>query len=132
MSEQNVEIVERSIDAVNRRDVDAYAELIAPEFELFPAMTGFAGVSFRGREGLSRYFEQLGETWDEFRVIAEEFRDLGEAVLVLMRLDARGRGSGVPVRGRQAFICEFRGDEISRVRSYLDRDDALKAAGVAE
>lgn len=109
-----------------------YAELIAPEFELFPAMTGFAGVSFRGSEGLSRYFEQLGETWDEFRVIAEEFRDLGENVLVLMRLQARGRGSGVPVRGRQAFIREFRGDEISRVRSYLDRDDALKAARVAE
>jgi ketosteroid isomerase-like protein len=96
MSEQNVEVVERSIDAVNRRDVDAYAEPIGPEFELFPAMTGFAGVSFRGCEGLRRYFEELGETWDEL------------------------------------LICEFRGDEISRVRSYLDRDEAFKAVGLAE
>jgi hypothetical protein len=51
MSAANVEIVEQSIDAVNRRDLDAYAALITPDFELIPAMTGFTGVSFRGREG---------------------------------------------------------------------------------
>ncbi|MGH2865349.1 MAG: hypothetical protein ACRDJX_08895, partial [Solirubrobacteraceae bacterium] len=42
------------------------AELCPPTHQLnaylFPAMTGFADVSFRGREGLSRYFEQLDET----------------------------------------------------------------------
>ncbi|HEX3511431.1 MAG TPA: nuclear transport factor 2 family protein [Solirubrobacteraceae bacterium] len=132
MSRENVAIVQRSIDAVNRRDADAYAELIAPEFELFPAMTGFAGASFRGPEGLGRYFEELRESWEEFQVEAEEFRDLGGTVLVLMRLDARGRGSGVPVVGHQALICELRAGKLLSVRSYLDRGEALRAAGVAE
>lgn len=132
MSEENVEIVKRSVDAVNRRDLDAYAALITPDFELIPAMTGFTGVSFRGREGFGRYLEELGDTWEEFRVVAEAFRDLDAMVLVFMRLEARGKGSGVPVTGRQAFICDFRGGKISRVRSYLDHGEALRAAGLAE
>ncbi len=132
MSQENVEIVKRSIDAVNRRDLDAYAALITPDFELIPAMTGFTGVNFRGREGFGRYLEELGDTWEEFRVAVEEFRDLDAMVLVFMRLEARGKGSGVPVTARQAFICDFRRDKISRVRSYLDHDEALRAAGLAE
>jgi len=132
MSQENVEIVQRSIDAHNRRDLDAYVALTTPDYELLPAMTGFAGVSFRGREGLERYFEELSDTWDEFRVIGEEFRDLGDIVLVIMRLEARGKGSGIPVSGTQALICNLRGGKISRIRSYLDRDDALRAAGLSE
>lgn len=131
MSEENVAIVKRSIDAVNRRDLDAYAALITPDFELIPAMTGFTGVSFRGREGFGRYLEELGDTWEEFQVVAEELRDLDAMVLVFMRLEARGRGSGVPVTARQAFICDFRGGKISRTRSYLDHGEALRAAGLA-
>jgi hypothetical protein len=90
MSPANVETIKRSIDAHNRRDLEAYVELITPDYELLPAMTGFAGISFRGREGLERYFEELGDTWEEFLVVGEEFRDLGEVVLVVMRLEARG------------------------------------------
>jgi ketosteroid isomerase-like protein len=132
MSEANVEIVKRSIDAVNRRDLDAYAALITPDFELIPAMTGFTGISFRGREGFGMYLEELGDIWEEFRVVAEEVRDLDAMVLVFMRLEGRGKGSGVPVTARQAFICDFRGNKISRTRSFLDHGEALRAAGLSE
>jgi ketosteroid isomerase-like protein len=132
MSQENVEVVKRSIDAVNRRDLDAYAALITPDFELIPAMTGFTGLSFRVREGFGRYLKELGDIREEFRVVAEEFRDLDALVLVFMRLEGRGRGSGVPVTARQAFICDFRGNEISRTRSFLDHGEALRAAGLSE
>jgi alkylation response protein AidB-like acyl-CoA dehydrogenase len=49
MSEEKVEIVKRSIAAVNRRDLDAYAALITPDFELIPAMTGFRSRAMRRR-----------------------------------------------------------------------------------
>jgi hypothetical protein len=39
----------------------------------------------------------LGDIWEEFRVVAEEVRDLDAMVLVFMRLEGRGKGSGVPV-----------------------------------
>jgi uncharacterized protein len=95
-------------------------------------MTGFTGVSFRGREGMERYFEALGDTWSEFRAVAEEFRDLGDRMLVLVRLEGRGKGSGIPVAGRHMVIFEFRGGKISCIRTYLDHGEALRAVGLAE
>jgi ketosteroid isomerase-like protein len=132
MAQENVEIVKRSIDALNRRDLDAYAELITSDYELLPAMTGFTGVSFRGREGMERYFQELGDTWEEFQVVGEEFRDLGERMLVLTRLEGRGKGSGVPVAAVHAVIFDFRDSKISRIQSFLDHAEASRAAGLSE
>jgi ketosteroid isomerase-like protein len=133
MSQQNVEIVKRATDALNRRDVDAYGELITADYELLPAMTGFTGVSFRGREGMERYFEELADTWEEFSVLAEDFRELdGECMLVLVRLEGRGKGSGIPIDALHTVLFHFRGGRISRIHSYLDRGEALRAAGLSE
>jgi ketosteroid isomerase-like protein len=38
MSQENVEIAKRLIDAYNRRDLDAYDDLYTPDFERFPAL----------------------------------------------------------------------------------------------
>ncbi len=69
---------------------------------------------------------------DEFRGFAEEYRDLGDRVLWLGRLEGRGRGSGVPVSAQLDIIFDVRGDKVSRMRPYLDHDEALRAAGLAE
>jgi ketosteroid isomerase-like protein len=59
-------------------------------------------------------------------------RDLGDRVLCLGRMEGRGRGSGVPVDAPLGAIFEFRDDKISRMRAYLDHDEALRAAGLSE
>lgn len=38
MSQANVEITKRGIDAFNRRDVKALADVVTPDFEWFPAL----------------------------------------------------------------------------------------------
>jgi hypothetical protein len=53
-------------------------------------------------------------------------------VLVLGRLEGRGRGSGAWVDAPQGTILDFLGWEISRVRTYLDHGEALRVAGLAE
>ena len=40
MSQANVEIVKRAIDAFNRRDVEGLVELTTADFKWFPAMPG--------------------------------------------------------------------------------------------
>jgi ketosteroid isomerase-like protein len=133
MSQVNVEIVKRVIDAFNRRDVDLIAKLTTPDFEWFPALPGnVEGGGYRGREGIETYLSEIRDTWEELRIFGGEFRDLGDRVLVLGRAEGRGRGSGVPVDTSHGFVAEFRGDKLSRVRTYLDHDDALRAAGLAE
>jgi ketosteroid isomerase-like protein len=133
MPQPNVEIIKRAIDAFNRRDVDLIADLTTPDFEWFPALPGHVeGGGYRGREGVETYLREIRDTWEELRIFGTEFRDLGDRVLVLGRAEGRGRGSGVPVDTSHGFLAEFRGDKVSRIRTYLDHDDALRAAGLAQ
>jgi uncharacterized protein len=134
MSEANVEIAERVIDAFNRRDVDAIFECVNQDVEWFPAMpVTFSGGALRGREGIESYIGEVGDTWDEYRVVAQDFRGLGDdQVLVLSRVEGRGAGSGGLVDSAMGQIYDFRDGKISRVRTYLDHAEALKAAGLVE
>ena len=65
-------------------------------------------------------------------VVAEEFRDLGDRVLLLGRIEGRGRASGVPVDPPFVSILDFRGDRIWRNRVYFDHGEGLRAAGLSE
>jgi ketosteroid isomerase-like protein len=133
MSQENVEIAERALDGYNRRDLSVFDELTTADFELLTAVTGsIEGGGIGGRESVQRYFEMLDETWEEFLLVPEEFRDLGGRVLVLGRTEGRGRGSGVPVDAPYAAIYDFRDGKISRARGFLDHDEALRAAGLTE
>lgn len=126
MSEKHVEITRQGIDALNRREVDTFADLTTADFALFPALDRTVeGHSYRGREGIERYFEMVSDTWEEFNVLGDELRDLGDCVLVLGRVEARGRGSGVEVDAPFASIVDLHDGKMSRVRGYLDHGEAL-------
>ena len=93
---------------------------------------GLGGGGYRGREGADRFYADTRENWEQLQTVAEEFRDLGDRVLVLGQLEGRGKGSGAPVDAPHAGVYDFRGDRIWRIRVYLDRADGLRAAGVSE
>jgi ketosteroid isomerase-like protein len=132
MSQENVEIVKRAISAFNRRDLDGLEELGTPDIEWITSMGAIEGETFRGREGGDAYVARLSHAWEEFRTIAEDIRDLGDRVLMLGRVEGRGKGSGVPVNMPLAQVCDFRDGKVCRIRSYLDHAAALKAVGLEE
>jgi hypothetical protein len=134
MPRDKVEVARQAVDAYNRRDVDdLFAELATPDFEYYPAITRAldGGGGYRGREGVDRFAADARENWEELQSLPEEFRELGDRVLVLGRLKGRGKGSGAPVDAPQATIFDFRGDRIWRSRVYLDRAEGLRAAGLS-
>ena len=133
MSQENVEIVKRVIDAFNRRDIDAIFECVNQDVEWFPAMPVTFGGGLRGREGIESYVREVSDTWEEYRVVGQDFRDLGEdRVLVLSRVEGRGAGSGGLVDTEMGQMFDFRDGKIARVRTYLDHGEALRAAGLSE
>lgn len=109
MSQEKVEIARRGIDAFNRGDVEALAVDTTEDVELFAALAGAVeGGGFHGRAGIEAYFQITAETWGEFRILAEDFRDLGDGVLVVGRIWGRGRGSRVPVEAPNAKATPHR------------------------
>jgi ketosteroid isomerase-like protein len=133
MSQTNVEVVKVLMNAVNRRDIDTFAGLTTADFEWFPVFAArVEGDVYRGRQGIETFLGEVDQTWEEFRPVPEQYRDLGDRVLALGRLKTRGRASGVPSESPWGGVYDFRDGKISRIRTYLDHGEALRAAGLSE
>jgi ketosteroid isomerase-like protein len=133
VSQANVEIVKRLADAFSGGDLEIIADLVTPDFEWLPAISeAFGGSGYRGREAFEEWVVDIRNAFGEIRPLGEEFRDLGDRVLMLGRIDGQGKGSGVPVGAPLGWVVDFRGEKVSRIRAYLDHAEALRAAGLAE
>ena len=138
MSQENVEAVHEWIAAINRRDLAALLELADPdiEFRSYLAALSGSGGAYRGHDGLKRYLRDLDDAWESFQVEQDECRDLGEIVLMVGRLHARGRSSGLEVKERLAFLHTFREGtgpgRYVRLEFFATVDEALAAAGLSE
>jgi len=133
MSEENVEIARKISDAINRRDTEAILLYADPEIEVQSAIIGGAeGNTYRGHEGVRRWMAESEVAFSELRGEAVEYRDLGDDVLTVARLHARGRESGVEIDSPLAWLTTFREGKIVLARGYLDVQDALEAAGLSD
>ena len=119
------------MEAFNARDVGSFAALTASDFEWFPSMMAIEGESFEGPDGVALYFERLGGAWDYFHVTPERYLEGDGLVLVLGRLEGRGRGSGATVDSALGMAFDLNDGAITRIRGYLDRAEALAAVGLA-
>jgi ketosteroid isomerase-like protein len=116
-------------DAWNRGDFDGWAGLGHPEVEFYPEMPGqLEGRVYRGRDGLRRFWDEWHDVWDPVSVRVDEHEWLGERLLVVGMVDARGRYSGVTVNSPIAWVFDFDGQQIRATRSYLDAAAARDAA----
>jgi ketosteroid isomerase-like protein len=96
MSQENIETVRRSVEAVNRGMVEEALEFLDPEGELHSAIVGGTeGNVYRGHDGFRRWFADAFESFEELRTELTEFRDLSDRVLAFGRIHARGRESGL-------------------------------------
>src|SRR5262245_47377329 len=138
MSEENVEVVRRAFDAFNRGGVDACVSegVWSPEivWDVTPSRIPGLGA-YRGQEEVRRFFE---EDWfgtfpfDEWEVVLEEVIDAGDRVVGMSRQHGRGASSGAVAEQEVAQIATLRDGQIVRVVTYLDRAEALEAAGLSE
>ena len=134
MSQENVEIVRRTVEAILRGDWEQAAQLLDPDAEGHGTVGGLSeGEVLRGVTQLRHSFEQEdAEAWDERRLKAEEFIDAGDRVVVLVREFRRGRGSGIELETDTAAVFEVRDGRVVRIQGYMDRAEALEAAGLRE
>lgn len=132
MSQENVDKAREFIDAYNRRDFDAAIESFDPEIDfVLPARQ--SADSGRGADHVIRFFEGIDETFDELRLLPQEFVDAGNRVATRLRFYARGKGSGM-VLDEELYhqVTTFRDGRIVRIEYLDDWAAALEAARVRE
>jgi ketosteroid isomerase-like protein len=87
--------------------------------------------AYRGRAGAERWLRDWGDAWAEWNIEPEEFIDAGKAVIVVIRMHAKGLGSGVALDRQDALVYRFRDDKIVRTDYYNSKEQALEAAGIS-
>jgi ketosteroid isomerase-like protein len=131
VSQENVELVRRCYEAWDRRDFEALPELLQSDFELDLTARVLNPDRYVGVEGLRRFVDELGETWEDMGLEPEEFIDAGDQVVVPILARLRGRGSGLPLQDRIVQVWSVREGRVERMQVFTDRDEALRAAGLA-
>ena len=129
MSKENVEIVQRALEASTRRDNEATFALYDPEVEIYGQVDG---AVYRGLTGVRVFFRDWFAAWSELAYDAEEWIDAGDDVIEALHVRARGRQSGVPVERREWHVWTLRGGKLRRLRVYATKADALETLGLSE
>jgi ketosteroid isomerase-like protein len=126
-----METVRRAISAINARDIDAYLACCTENVELL--IPASVGAEYLGADGIRRFFTDIDDAGPDFRIEVQRVQAIGDSnALALLRVGWTGRASGIVTGAESANVYDFIDGEISRVRIFLDRDEALKAVGLAE
>jgi ketosteroid isomerase-like protein len=133
MSQENVEVVRRSIDAFSHGDLGGVLDGLAPEFEFQPSGR-FMDTQriYRGRDGWVEFWAAFRAAWEDIAVSIERMEDLGSRVLTLGEMRGRGVESGIAVHAEAAWLHTINDGLIVGLRSFSTWNEALEAAGLRE
>ena len=135
MSQENVTLARKAIDALDRRDFDALLAFVSPDV-VWEALEGLVGIGdvYRGRAEVREWGERMSQDTEAgIQIAIEEMAELDDdRVFIALFLTARRRGSGVPIEYRAWQIVWFANGLISRRQVFWTRAEALKSAGLRE
>jgi ketosteroid isomerase-like protein len=135
MSEENVALARKAIDALNRGDFAALLTFLSPDV-VWEALEGVTGIGevYRGRAEVREWIELMLENAEEgIHAEIEKIAELGDdRVFIAVVLRARRKGSGAPFEYRTWQIVWFADRLITRRQVFWTRAEALKAAGLRE
>jgi ketosteroid isomerase-like protein len=128
MSDTALDVARRGYASWTAGDVDGMLEVTTADFEFVPAIAASVeGGSIRGHNEFRRFFADLNETWETFRISVEDFREIGGRVMSIGRLTAKGRGSELELDHPFYSVLWFEGDRIARMQSFLEESAAQTA-----
>jgi ketosteroid isomerase-like protein len=138
MSQENGERLRVAYELLNTQfaafktgELDALLDFFDPEV-VIEMVDVPDPATYEGHDGVRRWFNDFFGVWAAIRVEAEEFIESGQWTVAQLRTSLRGEASGVEVEVSTTAVHQFRDGRIVRDRVYLNRVEALKAAGLSE
>ena len=134
MSDENAEIVQRVVDATNRRDPDAFVAALSPDVEWQDTLFWTERErTYRGAAEVRDWLNQIWEPWETLHMEALEITTASDGRLFVgFELTARGAESGAETRGRFWTVTEIADGKIRTRQGFRDRAEALEAAGLTD
>lgn len=96
----NTDVLKQGYEAFGRGDLEGATENFAedvrwenPEAPQLPN----SGV-IQGRDTVKQVFAELGDYWESFSIVPDEFIESGDTVVVLSHSEAKGKDTGEEVK----------------------------------
>ena len=133
MSKENVELIRHAFELFASGDLDAVARLIAEDAEVADAGgLGLQDVSAgtrRGPEGFLKALNDVQDAFEGYTVEPMDFLDVGDAVVVPVRVTGTGRASGLEQEIFVAQAWTVRGGKVVRGEVFRDAEEAKRVLG---
>jgi ketosteroid isomerase-like protein len=132
MSQENLEVVRRSQDAWNRRDLTTWLASFRSDAEIdWSRSRGPLKGVYRGRGELEVFWDAFWSTFEDVQVELHDFTEVGSEVVVPNTAHVRGR-QGIEVTAKSTFVWTVENGRITRFRMFQERAQALESAGRRE
>jgi ketosteroid isomerase-like protein len=131
MSEENLALARRAVDAVNRRDLDASLALMAEDVESFSRIVAIEGA-LHGHEGYRRWWDAWFSAFPDYRIEIVEMQDHGDVVIGAFRAVGHGAGSDLPFEDLAWHVSHWRSGKCVWWRVCLSEAEALEAIRLSE
>ena len=134
MSQENVELVRQATEAFSRGDIEGFLQSWAPDAVVdWSNSRGLEARVYRGHAEVRAFAEQFREAFEGFRVELLDLVEVEEGVLVAENIAyLHGRGGGVPVQARSAWLITIRDGQQTSLTLYQTKQEALEALGLSE
>jgi ketosteroid isomerase-like protein len=131
LGDERPRIVLRGYEAFNCGELDEAVAMFDPEIVWNTwIVPGPGGATYHGLDGVRELWSDARNVFGNFRNEPERVIAGGDKMVTFVTVRGRGMVSGVEVEGRIAHVYTFRGDKVTGVDSYEDREEALRVAGV--
>jgi ketosteroid isomerase-like protein len=134
MSQENVEVMREAFGRWNRRDIDYWIEHADPAVEIWSTYAALdqGGGPYRGHAGMREWRAEIDRNFEFHEVRADDFRSVGDHVVVLGSVRFRGKASGSELQYPFGWVCEMRDGRLARMTFHSSHAEALEAAGLRE
>jgi ketosteroid isomerase-like protein len=126
------DVVSALDDEGNQSVRSLFMRLAEPEFEVVMLGPGYSSAR-REEVGLDGFVEAWRDwtgAFKSFRIEVEEMIDAGDNVVSLVRQTGIPKGADAEIETPGAAVWMIRDGRIRRVEFHLDREVALRAAGL--
>ena len=132
MSQENVEVVRRHIEAWNGRDLMTLLTVWRSDAEIdWSRSRGPLKGVFCGHRELETFWNEFWSTFEEVHVEMHGFTEAGSEVVTSTTAHMLGR-EGIEVIARSTFVFTVEKGQVTRLRMFQERAEALEAAGLRE
>jgi ketosteroid isomerase-like protein len=132
MSRENVQFVLDSYARFNAGEKEPGLWFWSEDAEYHAAREDPDSAIHRGIDAIRRQFERWHEAYPDLKVEPLEAKGKGDRVFLWVRFAGHGATSGVPMEMELAHVYTMRDGKAARVVEYMDRKEALEAAGLSE